>query len=257
MTTDMRTILSQVASGEISPEEAQRLIDEQAPTESAAEHTAVAPLPVASLGIRASGVRLTVIGDPSVQTAVADGPHRVERVGDRLIVHSDLSQDGYTTEAPRSAFMNWVNAGLRAGSPLRVRVNPDLPLEVLTVAGPLELVGVRAPLSVGVEAGPAKLSNGAGPVKLSVTMGTADVAWQFTGTSTVSAELGSAKVTVLPGSDAVVTASASAGNAQIRTADGMSAKAGGEGSMPPVTVGAGTGTLAVTAKFGAAEVSIA
>lgn len=252
MTTDTRSILSQVASGEITPEQAQQLLDEQAAGQPAAP-TAVAPLPVASLGIRASGVRLTVIGDPSVQTAVAEGPHRVERVGDRLIVHSDLSQEGYTTEAPRSAFMNWVNAGLRAGSPLRVRVNPDLPLEVLTVAGPLELAGVRAPISVGVEAGPAKLSNGAGPVRLSVTMGTADIAWQFTGTSTVAAELGSAKVTVLPGSDVSVTASASAGNAQIRTA-GTSPQSGGEG---PVAVGAGTGTLAVSAKMGSADVTIA
>lgn len=257
MTTDMRTILSQVASGEITPEEAQRLLSEQA-GEQAPEHMAVAPLPVATLGIRASGVRLTVIADPSVQTAVAEGPHRVERVGDRLIVHSDLSQDGYTTETPRSAFMNWVNAGLRAGSSLRVRVNPDLPLEVLNVAGALELTGVRAPISVGVEAGAAKLSNGSGPVKLSVTTGSADISWQFTGTSTVSAELGSAKVMVLPGSDVVVTASATAGNAQIRTAGSVqSARSAGDGSTTPVTVGDGTGTLAVTAKFGAAEVTIA
>lgn len=252
MTTDVRTILNRVAAGEISPEDAQALLN-AAPVSSA---PLPAPMTVRLVVIRASAVRLTVIADPSVDTAVADGPHRVEHSGDRLIIHSDLSQGQYTTETPRSAFMNWVNAGLRAGAALRVRVNPSLPLEVLNVAGSLELSGQQAPVLIGIEAGSAKISGGRGPLKLTVSTGSADVEWQFTGDSSVTAEMGSAQVAVLPGSDVLVTAESSAGSAQIRTPEG-SHKAPGTGSTQAVTVGAGSGRLAVTAKLGSAAVRIA
>ncbi len=249
MTTDIRTILNRVASGEISPEDAQSLLDGQA--------SAATPAPVAVAGvvIRASAVRLTVIADPSVDTAVAEGPHRVEHSGDRLIIHSDRSQGQYTAETPRSAFMNWVTAGLRAGAALRVRVNPSLPLEVLNVAGSLELSGQQAPVSVGVEAGSAKISGGRGPLKLTVSTGSADIEWQFTGDSSVTSEVGSVQVAVLPGSDVLVTAESTAGYAQIRNADGTQNAAGG-GSTQAVSVGSGAGRLTVSAKLGSAAVRI-
>ena len=252
MTTDMRTILSRVASGDLTPEEAQTLL------QAAAVPTAAlpVPLPVRGLVIRASGVRLIVLADPTVATAVADGPHRVEHDGDRLVIQSDLSAGEYQAEAPRSAFMTWIAAAGRAGSTLRVRVNPELPLEVLSVTGALEISGVRAPLAVGVEAGSARLSGGCGPVSLSVSTGSADVEWQFTGNSTVTAELGSAKVAVLPGSDVVVSAESSLGSAQIRTADGVR-KAPPTGTAEGITIGSGSGSLKVTAKLGSVDVRIA
>ncbi len=52
-------------------------------------------------------------------------------------------------------------------------------------------------------------------------------------------------------------AESSAGSAQIRTAGAGGGKAPGTGSIPGVTVGAGTGTLSVTAKLGSADVTIA
>lgn len=250
MATDMRTLLTRVASGELSPEDAQALL-------SAEPIAAVqAPAAIRAVVIRASAVRLTVIADPTVDTAIAEGPHRVEHDGDKLIIHSDLSQGSYSAETPRSAFMNWVNAGLRAGAALRVRVNPELPLEVLNLAGALELSGHQAALSVGVEAGSAKIRGGRGPLKLSVSTGSADVEWQFIGQSSVSSEMGSAQVTVLPGSDVLVTAESTAGSAQIRMAEG-SHKSDGSGGTQVVTVGAGAGRLDVSAKLGSASVRIA
>jgi len=210
---------------------------------------------VRSVVIRASAVRLTVIADASVDTAIAEGPHRVEHDGDRLVIHSDLAQGSYSAETPRSAFMNWVNAGLRAGATLRVRVNPNIPLEVLNVAGSLELSGHQAELSVGVEASAAKISGGRGPLKLSVSTGTADVEWQFIGESSITSDMGKLQVGVLPGSDVLVTVESSAGTAQIRSGQGKQ-KVPGTGSTSAVTVGSGVGRLAVSATLSTAAVRI-
>ena len=139
---------------------------------------------------------------------------------------------------------------------LRVRVNPHLPLDLTVIAGSLHLAGVQAPVRVVVEAGSAKLEDGRGALNLTVTTGSADVAWQFTGESSIGVELGSAAVRVLPGSDVVVTTDGAMAKLAVTTPDGV-AGTGGAGRLGPVTVGAGTGRLVVTARLGAAEISVA
>jgi hypothetical protein len=269
MSEEIRDILNRVASGELSPEEAQSLLGESAPA--AGEHVSTtsaadtpvpprpAPEPVAKVSIRASAVRLVVVADPTIDTAVAEGPHRVSHVGDTLTIHSDLSAGDYQTETPKSAFATWLSTVNRAGSTLTVRVNPTLPLEVLNVAGSLELSGLRAPVSVGVEAGSARLHDGAGPLALSVASGSADVEWQFHGECTVSTDLGSARVAVQPGSDVAITAEAVLGLATIRLADGTTIKATSSkeaADNPPVVVGPGAGSLGVTSRLGSLVVSV-
>ncbi len=266
MTTDLSEILNRVAAGELTPEQAQGLIAAAAEADSATTgpptpHVAP-PVPVARLAIRASAVRTIVIADPTVDTAVAEGPHRVSHSGDTLTIHSDLSSGEYQTEAPRSAFMNWLASVNKAGTTLRVRVNPSLPLEVLVVAGSLELSGLRAPASVGVEAGSAKLFDGVGPLALSVASGSADVDWQFHGISTVSADLGSARVSIQPGSDVTITGEATLGAATVRATDGTVTKAkpgrgGGTTTLTdPMVVGDGTGSLKMSSRLGSLVVSV-
>ncbi len=261
MSDELKDLLNRVAAGEISPEEAQARLADAAPKGASTGATAATtetapPEPVRRISVRGSAVRLIVVADPTVDTAVADGPHRVSHVGDALTIHSDLSAGEYETEAPRSAFATWLGNVNRAGSTLRVRVNPGLPLEVLNIAGSLELSGMRAPASVGVEAGSAKLHDGAGSLALSVASGSAEVDWQFHGESSVSTDLGSARVTVLPGSDVAINAEATLGMATIRLADGTSIKASPAGN-PPVLVGAGNGRLNVTSRLGSLVVSVA
>lgn len=256
MSESLKDILNRVASGELSPEQAQELLDQAQPTPAPAPAEPAPTLPVSRIVVRSTGVRLSIVGDASVDTAVAEGPHKVTHDSDRLVINSDLSQPGdYTNEAPRSAFMNWISTVNKAGSTLRVRVNPNLPIEVLAIAGPLEMSGTAGPAAVGVEAGSAKLSAGSGPLALSVASGSADVEWLFTGESSVTCELGSLKVTPLPGSDAVITVDASLGSAVIRSPQGIQ-KATSAGGPQSVTVGAGQGKLTVTAKLGSAEVRL-
>lgn len=255
MTDELRELLNRVASGEISPQQAESTLRESADHAVAEAEQPAEPEPVRRLMVRASAVRLVIVGDPSVDTAIAEGPHRVSHVGDRLTVHSDLRVGEYEAEAPKSTFASWLGNVNRAGSPLRVRVNPELPLEVLNVAGSLELSGVHATTSVGVEAGSAKLHDGSGQLTLSVASGSADVEWQFTGECSVSTDLGSARLNALPGSDVNITAEATLGLASIRLADGTTIKASAEGH-PPVRAGAGTGTLSATTRLGSLVVTV-
>lgn len=252
MSDELRELLNRVASGEISPEEAQAAMQHVG---SPATGTEPEPEAVKRLAVRGSAVRLVVVADPSVDTAVAEGPHRVSHVGDELVVHSDLRVGEYEAEAPRSAVASWLSNVNRAGSTLRVRVNPDLPIEVLNVAGSLELSGTRGTTKVGVEAGSAKLRDGSGPLALSVTSGSADVEWQFTGDCSVSTDVGSSRLTVQPGSDVSITAKATLGLATIRLADGTTIKATPEGH-PPVIAGAGAGRLTASTRLGSLVVSV-
>lgn len=264
MSDDLRDLLNRVAAGEISPEEAQARLqaaesasgpDASAGATPPPADTGPRAQPVRSISVRGSAVRLIVVGDPAVDTAIAEGPHRVTHSGDVLSVHSDLSAGEYQAEVPKSAFASWLGSVNKAGSTLRVRVNPALPIEVLNVAGSLELSGLRAPAKVGVEAGSAKLHDGAGSLALSVASGSADVEWQFHGESTVTTDLGSARVSVLPGSDVAISADATIGMATIRLADGTSIKASSAGN-PPVLVGPGNGRLTVTSRLGSLVVSV-
>ncbi len=90
---------------------------------------------------------------------------------------------------------------------------------------------------------------------LSVTTGSADVEWQFQGQCAVSADLGSARLTAMPGSDVSILAEATMGLATIRLADGTTLKATPEGH-PPVLAGAGTGRLQATARLGSLTVTV-
>jgi len=254
MSDELRDLLNQVAAGQISPEDAESALQNASPATEPVEEE-LAPEPVRRITVRGSAVRLVVVADPEVDTAIAEGPHRVSHVGDRLTVHSDLRVGEYEAEAPKSTFASWLSNVNRAGSTLRVRVNPFLPLDVLNVAGSLELAGMQAPTSVGVEAGSAKLHDGAGQLTLSVASGSADVEWQFHGESSVTTDLGSARLAALPGSDVQITAEATLGLATIRLADGTTIKATAEGH-PPVRAGAGAGRLTASTRLGSLVVSV-
>lgn len=254
MTDDMRELLNRVAAGEVSPEEAEAMLSSTS-TPDPAVTPAEPPVAPRRIVVRANAVRLSVVGDPSVDTAIAEGPHRVEHVGDTLTIHSDLTKGEYEADVPRSAFATWLSNVNRAGSTVRVRVNPHLPLEILTIAGSLELADVDAEVRAGVEAGSAKLRGGRGPLSASVSSGSLDVEWEFHGDSTVTADLGSARVAVAGGSDVAVTAEATLGLATIRMPDGSVIKASPEGHAH-VVAGTGAGSLAASTRLGSLVVTV-
>ena len=110
-----------------------------------------------------------------------------------------------------------------------------------------------------MEAGSAKLLDGAGQLTLSVASGSADVEWRFAGESSIATDLGSSRVSVLPGSNVSITAEATLGASTIRLANGTTIKAPAKSSgevNPPVIVGDGAGRLRVTSRLGSSVVSV-
>lgn len=251
MSDEIRALLEEVAAGKLSAEDASEQIERLR-----GQSLVISDEPVRRIVIKAGAVRLSIHGDPSVSEAVASGPHTMKRDGDALLIDTNTTQGDYAVEPPRSAFMTWVGQMVnRVGASLEVRVNPDLPIQVLLVGGPLEMVGVRAGASVGVEAGSAQVV-GEGPLLLDVASGSGKVDWTFRGQSRVHADMGSVSVTVRPESDVVVTADTSLGQAVVKTHEGI-LKAPQDGTTPGVTVGAGAGALLVSARMGSAQVTLA
>lgn len=250
MSDELRALLEDVAAGKISADDA------AAKVEQLSGDVAPAPAdePVARLVIKGGAVRMTITGDPAVAEAIAVGPHTMRRDGDALVIDTNAPGD-YSTQAPRSALLTWVGQMVnRVGATVDIRVNPDLPLQVLLVGGGLEMTGVRAGASVGVEAGSAQLS-GSGPLLLDVASGSGKVAWTFTGESRVRADMGSVYVTVAADSDVAVTAEASLGQAVVHAAGGV-IKAAQDVPTEPIVVGDGSGRLTVIARMGAAQVTV-
>jgi hypothetical protein len=251
MEDDLKSLLQSVASGEISPDDAAQRIGQRTQ-----DSVAIPQEPLRRIIIKAGAVRLNIHGDPGVAQAVAQGPHTMRREGDALLIDTNTTAGDYSVEPPRSAFVAWVGQVVnRVGATVNVRVNPDLPIQVLLVGGPLELRGIRAGASVGVEAGSVQIS-GCGPLLLDVASGSGTVDWTFTGKSRVRADMGSVGVTVRPDSDVVVVADASLGQALVKTHQG-NLKAPQDGSTPPVTIGDGSGSLQVSARMGSARVTLA
>lgn len=254
MSDELRIVLEDVAAGKVSAEEAsERIRSLQA---EAARDVAVSDEPVRRVAVKAGAVRLTIVADPNVSEAVADGPHTMKREGDALLIDTNTTQGDYAVEPPRSAFMTWVGQMVnRVGAAVEIRVNPELPIQVLLVGGSLDMTGMQAGASVGVEAGSAQLT-GAGPLLLDVASGSGKVDWTFTGQSRVKVDMGSVSVTVRPDSDVVVTADTSLGQALVKAHSG-NLKAPQDGTTTPLTVGSGEGALTVSSRMGAAMVTIA
>jgi hypothetical protein len=254
----MESILQSVADGSLSPDEAKTLLaDLRTPSSGDEAPTSADLVPVQRILVKAGAARLTVIGDPEVAEAVAQGPHRMERDGGTLLVTTNMAEGEFTTDAPRSGLLAWLTQIVdRAGASLEVRVNPDLPLQILIVGGALDVAGLRHGAAIGVEASSARIADGSGPLQLEVMSGSAKVDWTFTGDSKVQVDMGSASVLVRPDSDVAITAEASLGQAVVKAHTGI-VKAMGDAVTAPVPVGAGAGRLHAACRMGSVQVTLA
>lgn len=223
---ERRTILTDVAEGRLSAEEAAERLNalrgeprqEPPPRPGRARRIRI----VSTIGM------VSVVGDASVAEASADAAHRTRYENDTLVVESDDPDMAGTWRASRpgrgarsgppwssAAFgwgwgLGWGGTGHR--TPFAVRMNPDLPLEVDLTAGSLSVTGVRSPLRLDVGAGTMRLDGVAGPLTLGVTSGGIVVRGQITqGGSQIRCELGKVAVQLDPGSSVRVTGRAHLG----------------------------------------------
>jgi hypothetical protein len=253
----LRDLLARVASGDLDPGEAARLLDEDpaAPTHDRSPVASVtSDRPPTALVIRAGGIKLTVVADPTVDTLVADGPHALHREGGSLVLAAPRA-DGYQTQ-PAPRFLGWVPTTWTAGrgEKVTVRVNPALPLTVDATACGVEILGVKAALTLAGSASSVKVRDLRGSLHGSLTMGSVSVAGILDGPSDLSCELGSADVRLLAGSDVDVNALCELGSVKLAGGTTNSAPSDGHYTRQTMSVGAGTHPFELTVRMGSATV---
>lgn len=280
MEDERRAVLERVARGELSPAEAASLLEdieagtepERDPRDWAADWSEPAtnsepqtmPPPVAGGG--ATRIRVVcsigtadVVGDPTVREAVAEGPHVARREGDVLVI------EGQPTEFEMGpGFMfNWAEGrherhvrmrrqmrhgrGFNWGDVvhLRVRVNPDLPLDTEAQAGRVRVRGVHGPIRANVQAGGLDISDFRSPFDVNVQAGSVSARGRLDGgASRVNCEAGSVRINLERGSSVRVSAHTTLGKV---TFDGD--------ARSPWIVGAGDGTLDISGTMGSVRVS--
>ncbi|MGH8900085.1 MAG: SHOCT-like domain-containing protein [Egibacteraceae bacterium] len=264
---ERRTILTDVAEGRLSPEEAAERLDalRGEPREK--------PPPRAE---RASRIRVTsaigvvsVVGDASIAEAKADAAHRTRYEGDTLIIKPaddpDVTGMWYPPRHGRGArsgsplgfggSWGWALGGMGRRTPFTVRMNPDLPLEVDLNAGSLSVTGVRSPLRLDVGAGTLRLDGVNGPLSVTVTSGAVAVRGRLAqGDSQIRCELGKVAVQLDAGSSVRVTGRAHLGKVVL---PGKEPGFGAGLVEDTAVVGDGTATLDIETSAGAITVTTA
>ena len=170
---------------------------------------------VERISVRAVGRRVRILGETSVATLSADGPHVLRRNGSVLEVSSDgelgASLDGFSIlrSAPRS-LDDFRSLGL--GKELFLRVNPNLIVDVEVTAGSLNTEGVPHLGKVRVTAGAAKLLDVAEINDALVQAGQATIKGTIkTGRNRIRAESGTLSISLADDSNVTVTGEAQLG----------------------------------------------
>lgn len=201
------------------------------------------------ISVRAVGRRVRIVGDSSVATAAAEGPHVLRRNGSVLEVTSDgdigPSLDGFTLlKPPRN--LDELRA-MSLGKELYLRVNPTIIVDVEVTAGSLNTDKVPYLGKVRVTAGGAVLERVAEINDALVQAGSATIKGRITaGRSRVRVESGSLIVALEHDSNVTVR-----GEAQL----GKIAWTGAHtGAADEVVLGNGSARLDVAVVMGYAQV---
>ena len=207
---------------------------------------------VERISVRAVGRRVRIVGETSVATLSADGPHVLRRNGTTLEVSSDgeigPSLDGFSIlrGVPRS--LEDIRA-LGLGKELLLRVNPALAVDVEVTAGQLSTERVPHLGKVRVTAGGAKLLDVAEVNDVLVQAGSATIKGTITqGRHRVRVESGSLSITL--GDDSNVTIKSDAQLGRVSWAGGHS------GAGDEVVMGHGNARLDVEVVMGHASVRV-
>jgi hypothetical protein len=259
---ERRRILTAVAAGEVSPEEAvdalDALSDDDGP-HPAEEISVSPPADLSRVRVVANARAVRVVGDPGVREAVADGPHELHRDGDTLVVEGEVddpgSAGGFFSSGPGWSVRGRVDHGARG---LTVRMHPSLALEAEVNSGSLIVREVRGPIRAEVAAGSARISGFAAPLDLDVSAGRVDASGVLDrGTSRIRCHAGRLSLRLDRGSSVTITGRASVGRL-VLPGDGPATarrrRHGPLGDAHAAVVGAGVGTLDLEINTGSAVV---
>jgi hypothetical protein len=207
---------------------------------------------VERISVRAVGRRVRILGETSVVTLSADGPHVLRRNGSVLEVSSDgelgASLDGFSIlrGAPRS--LDDIRA-LGLGKELLLKVNPNLIVDVEVTAGSLNTERVPHLGKVRVTAGGAKLLDVREINDALIQAGQATIHGAITtGRNRIRAESGSLSITLADDSNVTVKGDAQLGK--------VSWTGGHSGAGDEVVMGNGSANLDIEVVMGHAQVRV-
>jgi hypothetical protein len=262
--SEKRRILQMVADGEVDPDKAALLL---AALERRGEPRPESSGEVARVRVLGTFKALRIEGDPSVKGAVAEGPHRVRHDGDTFIIEddSDAEEASYVVFGPRhrgrtirvsgqigDKRFSWGNQA----PAVRIRMNPELPLEVELTAGSARITGITAPVKASLTAGTARFEGIRSPFTAGIEAGSLRVKGLFDdGDSEIRCTAGKVDVDLEEGSNVRIRARATLGKISLPGGEDWSGIGGGE---KEVTIGKGKGFLdleATTGKVTVREVS--
>lgn len=236
---DRREILSRVAAGAITPEEAASQLDainkDQEDTETGIRRVRV----IKRLG------SAEVIGDPNVRDAVAEGQHRARIEGDVMIIEGEV-----VNEPGTFITRSWLGFPEHSsGDRLVVRVNPALALDLQVQAGSLRVNGVEGPIHADVQAGSATIDGFRKPLDLTVQGGSIRANGRLDdGESRIGCDAGSVNLYLERGSSVRIKAQAHMGKIVL---PGVA----GAGGAQDVTVGGGAASLLIKTSMGSVRVT--
>jgi hypothetical protein len=196
---------------------------------------------VERISVRAIGRRVRIIGETSVATLSADGPHVLRRNGSVLEVSSDgelgASLDGFSIlRGATRSLDDFRSLGL--GKELFLRVNPNVIVDVEVTAGSLNTEQVPHLGKVRVTAGAAKLLDIAEINDALIQAGQATIKGTIkSGRNRIRAESGSLSITLDDDSDVTVTGDAQLGK--------ISWTGGHNGAGDEVVMGNGSAKLEI------------
>jgi hypothetical protein len=235
---ERREILSRVAAGTISPEEAASQLDAINADERLAESSIRTVRVVRQLG------SFEIIGDPSVRDAVAEGPHHARIEGDVMVF------EGGTSDGP-GGFMFGLGRNLLRDAVL-VRMNPALGLDVQVQAGDCRVRGVEGPIRARVQAGSATIDGFASAVDFTVNAGDLQATGRLdSGDSRIACKMGNASLHLERGSSVRIRSRSSLGDIELPD---RSHRAGGTRTEDFI-VGDGAASLAIETTLGSVKVT--
>ena len=252
---DRREILQRVADGELSPEEAERLLR-------GAGETAPPPdLEVRAIKVSMGVGGIEIVGDASVTQAEVDGPHRVEIDGDTLVVHGEWDDEagpGFSFGVGRHGRRRGVVhvGGNRKLTRLRIRAHPSLDIDAELDAGLLSIKGMHGTVRARVAAGPVTLDDFTGELDIAVNAGAVRANGKLTdGESRIRSDAGAVRVSLDRSSSVRIVAQAALGKVLVPSSDDERPRRRFGGDRAEAVIGTGDATLRVETAMGSVHVT--
>lgn len=270
---ERRRILEMVKEGAITPTEAAELLDALSSDQEKEPEDDETSIHTGVRAVRVVGTfrALRIVGDPSIQGAVARGPHKARNENGTLVFEEEYDPESpsFTLFGPSSG--SGSRSGRRSGrrsarvnvdiggrnfrwdrdlTPpvLKIRMNPELPLEVDMTAGSVRVGDVRGPITASLAAGSGHFSGVHSPFRLNADAGSVRVSGLFDrGESEVRCTAGKVHVMLDRGSSVQITARATLGKIMLPSGEQWAGLGGGK---KEVTIGDGKAKLELEATTG-------